>query len=48
VHETLLRRGLVTFAASAIPAGLRQDYALLTALQLATSFGKPAIRRSGR
>jgi hypothetical protein len=40
VHETLLRRGLVTFAASAIPAGLRQDYALLTALQLATSFGK--------
>ena len=40
VHESLVRKGLVTWAVSAIPTGVAQDYALLTALQLASSFGK--------
>lgn len=40
IHETLIRRGLVTWALAAIPAGVAQDYALLAVLQLATSFGK--------
>jgi hypothetical protein len=40
VHETLLRRGLVTWALSAVPAGVAQDYSLLAVLHLATSFGK--------
>jgi hypothetical protein len=40
VHETLVRRGLATWAVSSIPAGVADDYSLLTALQLATSFGK--------
>jgi hypothetical protein len=42
VHETLVRRGLVTFADTQIPRAVSQDYALLSALQLATSFGKQA------
>jgi hypothetical protein len=42
IHETLWRRGLVTWFDSAIPMGVAQDYALLTALHLATSFGKQA------
>jgi hypothetical protein len=48
VHETLARRGLVTWTPSTIPAGVMHDYVLLTALQLATSFGKqgdPAQRQ---
>ena len=40
VHETLVRRGLVNWTEAAIPRSVSQDYALLTALQLATSYGK--------
>jgi hypothetical protein len=42
VHETLVRRGLVTFAESAIPRSVSQDYSLLVAMMLATSFGRQA------
>jgi hypothetical protein len=40
VHESLVRKGLVTWGPTAIPLGVRQDYGMLVALQLATSYGK--------
>lgn len=40
VHENLVQRGLTSWGSSTIPRAVAQDYALLTALQLATTFGK--------
>ena len=40
VHENLVQRGLTSWGSSTIPRAAAQDYALLTALQLATTFGK--------
>jgi hypothetical protein len=39
VHDGLVRRGLVSWASSAIPAGLREPLSALTAIELASSFG---------
>jgi hypothetical protein len=44
VHDGLVRRGLVSWASSAIPAGLREPLSALAAIELAADFGVAADR----
>jgi hypothetical protein len=44
VHDGLVRRGLVSWASSAIPAGLREPLSALAAIELAADFGIAADR----
>jgi hypothetical protein len=44
VHDGLVRRGLVSWASSAIPAGLREPLSALVAIELASGFGVEADR----
>jgi hypothetical protein len=42
VHDGLVAQGIVSWASSAIPQAVSDDYTLLAALHLASSFGKTA------
>ncbi len=41
-HDALVAQGAVSWTLNAIPAGVSDDYAILAALHLASSFGKQA------
>jgi len=42
VHDGLIAQGFVSWAASAVPSAVAEDYARLTAMYLAPAFGKAA------